>query len=458
MNTPHRQIPFHRLQTQAAVSAEIVTQTLSQTLLSGKPADRCLKDAFYANRQLGSRDRRLINETLFAALRWWGWLRRLAPRPFVEAWEKRRDCDAAIPTAHWHKVLVGAWLLESPPEVPAAVHTWAESLEPTDLELNFTRPDAPWQEKWNSLTPLLYPAKNPQGDLLELVPDWALPLPAEEEGIDWEDLISWLQKRPPLWLRAQISDVAWLRRELEGQGAKARPHTKMPYALECEASSLNLRAMPSFRHGDFEVQDLASQCVALVCDPKPGEQWWDACAGGGGKTLHLAWLMQGKGSVTASDIRLYKLDELKLRARRAQFPNIRCKEWKGREMPKWKDRFNGVLVDTPCSCSGTWRRNPDARWNSQPEELTEFTRLQKQLLENASGAVKPGGTLVYSTCSMFKAENQDIIEAFLAENPHFELCPYISPIDQKECNGMRQIWPADGNCDSMFTAKMKRRL
>ena len=449
-------MPLHRLQTQAAVCAEIVLQTLSQSLLAGKPADRCLKDAFYANRQFGSRDRRLISETLFAVLRWWGWLRRLAPKPFVEAWEKRRDCLEDIPASHWYRALVGAWLLESPDEVPQAVHFWAESLKPADLDLNFTSPGASWQEKWRSLVPLLYPAKNPQGDLLELVPDWALALPSAEENIDWSELIGWLQKRPPLWLRAQISDVDWLCRDLKEQGAQARPHAKMKYALRCEAGSLNLRSMTTFRQGDFEIQDLASQCVGLVCDPKPCEQWWDACAGGGGKTLHLAWLMQGKGSVMASDIRLHKLDELKLRARRAQFPNIRCKEWKGKEMPKWGARFDGVLVDTPCSCSGTWRRNPDARWNSHPDELPEFTRLQKQLLDNAAAAVKPGGTLVYSTCSMFRAENQDIVEAFLAENPQFELCPYVCPLDERPCDGMRQIWPRTGDCDAMFTAKMKR--
>ena len=449
-------MPLHRLQTQAAVCAEIVLQTLSQSLLAGKPADRCLKDAFYANRQFGSRDRRLISETLFAVLRWWGWLRRLAPKPFVEAWEKRRDCLEDIPASHWYRALVGAWLLESPDEVPQAVHFWAESLKPADLDLNFTSPGASWQEKWRSLVPLLYPAKNPQGDLLELVPDWALALPSAEENIDWSELIGWLQKRPPLWLRAQISDVDWLCRDLKEQGAQARPHAKMKYALRCEAGSLNLRSMTTFRQGDFEIQDLASQCVGLICDPQPGEQWWDACAGGGGKTLHLAWLMQGKGSVMASDIRLHKLDELKLRARRAQFPNIRCKEWKGKEMPKWGARFDGVLVDTPCSCSGTWRRNPDARWNSHPDELPEFTRLQKQLLDNAAAAVKPGGTLVYSTCSMFRAENQDIVEAFLAENPQFALCPFVCPLDERPCDGMRQIWPRTGDCDAMFTAKMKR--
>lgn len=453
-----RDIPLKHLRTQAAVGAEILAQTLAQTLLTGKPADRCLKDAFYARRQLGSRDRRLISETFFAVLRWWGWLRRLAPRPFIEAWENRRDSVENIPAVHWHKVLVGGWLLESPPEMPPAVRLWAEEIEPADLELNSAPSNATWQKKWASLTPLLYPAKNPPGDLLELVPEWAFSLLAEEEKIDWMELIEWLQKRPPLWLRAQISDVDWLCQSLKEQGVETHRHKKMPYALECDAVSLNLRAIPAFREGDFEVQDLASQCVALVCDPKAGEQWWDACAGGGGKTMHLAWLMQGKGSVTASDIRLHKLDELKLRARRAQFPNIRCKEWKGREMPKWKDRFDGVLVDTPCSCSGTWRRNPDARWNSYSEELTEFTRLQKQLLTNASATVKVGGTLVYSTCSMFKIENQDIVTSFLDENPHFELCPYVSPIDKKECDGMRQIWPADGNCDAMFTAKMKRRV
>ncbi|MFA6931471.1 MAG: RsmB/NOP family class I SAM-dependent RNA methyltransferase, partial [Lentisphaeria bacterium] len=349
-----------------------------------------------------------------------------------------------------------AWLLESPEELPPAVRVWAAALEPADMELNFPPREASWEEKWQSLAPLFYPTPPAKRDWQDLFPDWIKTCLAPEEKVELRVLLKWLQARPPLWLRAQISDVQWLCRELSEQGATVIRHPEMKFALRCEAKSLNLRAMSTFRQGDFEIQDLASQTVAMVCDPKPGEQWWDACAGGGGKTLHLAWLMQGKGSVLASDIRTHKLEELKLRARRAQFPNIRCKEWKGKEMPKWKDRFAGVLVDTPCSCSGTWRRNPDARWNSRPEELTEFNRLQLQLLNNAAAAVAPGGTLVYSTCSMFITENQDVVTTFLAGNPQFSLCPFRCPLSGRENDGMRQIWPWEGDCDAMFTAKMRR--
>jgi len=126
-------------------------------------------------------------------------------------------------------------------------------------------------------------------------------------------------------------------------------------------------------------------------------------------------------------------------------------------MPTFRGRFAGVLVDTPCSCSGTWRRNPDARWTTRAAELADFVELQLQLLSNASEAVAPGGTLVYSTCSMFRQENQGVVEEFLRQNSAFALAPFTCPVSARECPGYNQLWPWDGDCDAMFTAKFQRR-
>lgn len=449
-------MPFSRLRSQARACAEIVEYCLCRSLLGGNAADRSLRQAFYANRQLGARDRRLISETLFGVLRWWGWLRLLAPSAFVQALHSKQDNLPEGLQLDWSRVLLGARLLEAAEQAPVAVQIWAEQIELDLQQLKFAEPNSNWEQKRLCLKALFPPGKAPVLDRNMLLPDKVLAQLAPEEAVDPELLLQYLQTRAPLWFRAQVRNVPELCRQLAEQGVRVSVHAQMPQALRCQESSVNLQALTGFRRGHFEVQDLASQNVALICDPKPGQQWWDACAGAGGKTLHLASLMRGKGSVIASDIRKFKLDELKLRARRAGFPNIRYKHWKGKELPVWAGRFDGVLVDAPCTCSGTWRRNPGARWSSNTD-INEFTTLQKQLLHSAAPALKPGGILVYATCSMFQAENQDVVTDFLQRNPDFELSAFSCPLDGAASDGMRQIWHWEGDCDAMFIARLQRR-
>lgn len=429
---------------------------LAQTLLKRRPADRSLSSAFYEHHEYGSRDRRLISETLFSVLRWWGWLQHIAPRPFVNAWIKQDgDAQLSFPLHDFYPIFSAAWFLEGKNELPAAVEWWLNDAKINRNLIKFLPADAPLLERKRYLKPFFTHRRVTELKDEELLPGWCYeqfqaPVPLEE-------MLEWQQQRPPVWLRIDTNDENALYQELCENNVRAGRHPMMRNAWQIEYSGANLRALPAFRGGKFEIQDIASQVVGYVCDPKPGQQWWDACAGGGGKTLHLASLMQRKGSVLATDIRVHKLDDLKLRARRAQFPNIRCKEWKGKDMPTLKAHFDGVLVDTACSCSGTWRRNPDARWTTFPEEIPDFHALQSQLLENASRGVKIGGTLVYSTCSMFKHENQDVIQAFLEKHREFKLVPTICPLTGEETDGMSQIWPWDADCDAMFTAKMVRR-
>jgi 16S rRNA (cytosine967-C5)-methyltransferase len=167
--------------------------------------------------------------------------------------------------------------------------------------------------------------------------------------------------------------------------------------------------------------------------------------------------MQRRGSVIASDIREYKLDDLRKRARRAEFPNIICKEWDGKALrSKQQQKFDGVLVDAPCSCSGTWRRNPDARWTTTVADVNEIAALQLKILCNAAGGVKPGGTLIYATCSVMEIENRDVVEKFIQENKNFELEPFINPLNNGLTCGMLQVYPWDANCDAMFVARLRR--
>ena len=156
----------------------------------------------------------------------------------------------------------------------------------------------------------------------------------------------------------------------------------------------------------------------MACMARPGERWWDVCAGGGGKTLQLAGMMQRRGTILATDIRAYKLEDLKRRAARAAYPNIRCAEWNGEAPPRGKKgMFDGVLIDAPCSSSGRWRRNPTdagARPRNGVEELPEF---RSRILEAACAGVKPGGVLVYATCSLFEREDERIVQGFFTKTP-----------------------------------------
>jgi 16S rRNA (cytosine967-C5)-methyltransferase len=450
-------IPSKRIEGHARACAAVVAELLAQTLLDKRPADRSLANMLYKNRQLGARDRRIISETLFSVLRWWGWLRHLAPTKFTDALAagSERAALPPLPLQHWYGCLAAAWFLDGRSDLPPSARWWLYQAGIARQRIKDVPAELPLRERRRCLRGF-YPDGAPLPAFVEedLLPSWCQAELACSRPLS--ELIEWQQRRAPVWLRAQTADVDRLCGELSKAEIKVERHARMRSALRISFSGLNLRTLPAFRAGRFEVQDLASQTVAQVCAPQPGELWWDACAGGGGKTLHLAWLMKGKGSVLASDIRAHKLQELKLRARRAQFPNIRCKEWRGVPVPRYNKLFHGVLVDTSCSCSGTWRRNPDGRWNSSAAELDELSALQTTLLGNAAQAVKSGGTLVYATCSMFKRENQDVVEHFLQSNPDFALLPFCCPLTGENCTGMQQLWPWDGDCDAMFIAKMRR--
>lgn len=444
-----------RIASQGFHCAEIIATVLAQTLLKRRPADRSLSTAFYEHHEFGSRDRRLISETLFSVLRWWGWLKHLAPNDFLDAVEHpRENLELNFPLSAFYPLFSMAWYMEGKNELPPAANWWFEEAGLERDDIKFLPQAAAALERKRYLKPFL-PDGGKSLRQMDLLPEWCYARIHSPQPV--EELLEWLQHRPPVWLRLNTAEPEAVLNELKENDFRASIHPVMKNAIRLDFAGGNLRALQCFKNGSIEIQDIASQCVAMICDPKPGQQWWDACAGGGGKTLHLATLMEQKGIITASDIRVHKLQDLKLRARRGQFPNIRYKEWLGKDVPRYKNHFHGVLVDTPCSCSGTWRRNPDGRWTTFDSEIPDFNSLQTQLLENASHAVMPGGTLVYSTCSMFEQENQAIVDAFLEKHNDFVLAPFKCPITKRKTNGTNQLWPWDADCDAMFTAKMQRK-
>ena len=210
---------------------------------------------------------------------------------------------------------------------------------------------------------------------------------------------------------------------------------------------------PEFHAGKFELQDISSQAVSVLCQPQPGEIWWDACAGEGGKLLHLSDLMQNQGLIWASDRADWRLQKLKRRAARAKVFNYRAALWNGGEKLPTKTKFNGVLLDAPCSGIGTWHRNPHARWTTTPNDVQELSEIQQRLLSHAAAAVKPGGKIIYAVCTLSRAETTEAAAAFEEKFPNFKPLDLINPF-RPELPGEPQLWfwPQECQGNGMFVA------
>lgn len=260
------------------------------------------------------------------------------------------------------------------------------------------------------------------------------------------DTLRQLQRDPPLWIRARPGRAPQLAAALGNCEPSGRAAEALRYTGEKD-----LFRTPEFAAGEFEIQDLASQLVGHACAPQPGETWWDACAGEGGKSLHLADLMMNKGLVWSTDRHDRRLATLKRRAARAKLFNYRTALWDGSARLPTKTRFDGILVDAPCSGVGTWQRNPHARWTTTPDDVRELAATQLALLNHVAGSLKPGGRIVYSVCTLTRSETAGVAEAFSAAHP--ELDPHAI------LGGGPQLilWPHELNANGMFIAAWRRR-
>lgn len=237
---------------------------------------------------------------------------------------------------------------------------------------------------------------------------------------------------PPVDLRINLlkSDATEATKRLHWDKVEVKPTPFSPWGLRC-APGTNASATRCFQAGLIEFQDEASQLAALICDAKPGMQVMDFCSGTGGKTLALAATMKNKGHIVACDISDVRLARSKIRLKRAGVENaerIKLPAVDDKAMKKLYGKFHRVLVDAPCSGTGSWRRNPDVRWSTHAAELDELTALQASILERAARFVQPGGHMIYATCSLLPEENDERIDAFLATHKHFQL------------EDARQIW------------------
>ncbi len=262
--------------------------------------------------------------------------------------------------------------------------------------------------------------------------------------------------------------------ELANFGVDAAPGRLSPSGLILN-SRPQLSALPLYKQGKIEVQEEGSQIISYALGPRPNWKILDACAGAGGKSLHMASLQSDLGEIIATDIEAKKLKELAKRTKRAGFRSIKTLKFdhsKQGNIPRQisdyihKGRFDAVLVDAPCSGIGTARRSPMRKWSLSPEILDRLANKQKQILKNASLLLKPGGILVYATCSLMFEENEDIIGHFLNNNPSFipdPLGPVFESFDVK-INDLEYssftltLNPHLHGCDGFFVARMKKTL
>jgi len=256
-------------------------------------------------------------------------------------------------------------------------------------------------------------------------PYWIEPYLKEVFGDQLQEEMEALNREAPVDLRTNTlkttRDALLKRLREEGFDPEVTEHT--PWSIRLQKRGA-IFASPAFREGWFEVQDVSSQRAALLTDAKSGEKIIDFCAGAGGKTLAMAAMMKNKGRILAWDISESRLNQMKVRLKRAGVDNVQLHPLSSETDPfikRHKDSADKVLVDAPCTGMGTWRRNPDMKWRTQPSDLEELTAIQAKILTSASRLVKPGGRLIYATCSLLINEDEKQVEAFLHQHPNFKV-------------------------------------
>ncbi len=358
---------------------EAVVQGLETIFVGEKYADKVIEKTLKQNPKWGARDRRFIAETTYDIVRWYRLFKHLTAARENNFWD-----------------LLGAWCLWNKVELPR----WDE----------FDRLDK--KKFWES-----YEEVKPVRKLRESFPDWLDELGVSELGRHWDREAAALNKQAPVVLRVNTLKTSRpeLQRQLEKEKITTQVLTPFPDALLLEERQ-NIFTRQQFKDGLFEVQDAASQLVAPFLQPEPGLRVIDACAGAGGKTLHLASLMKNKGRIIAMDTEEWKLEELKKRARRAGAGNIETRLVDSSKVIKrLENSVDRLLLDVPCTGLGVLKRNPDAKWKLSSGFLEKVREQQQKILSEYTIMLKPGGLLVYSTCSILPSENEGQVKTFLGK-------------------------------------------
>jgi 16S rRNA (cytosine967-C5)-methyltransferase len=435
-----------------AATIELLDEIVSR---AERPADLVLNGFFRARRFIGSGDRRAVAERVWGILRRHGQL----------FWWLERTRHPAFHGGGSARAIVAADLLLS------------DKLELRQVEAMFdggTYRPAPLDEaELRALRQMEgHSLPHPeQPDWVRLnVQEWVAPHLKEAYGEAWGREIAALETPPPVDLRVNRlkATVEEARAALQREGIDTEPMRYAPNGLRLKRR-LSVVAGEAFQNGLIEIQDEGSQLVAALVDAQPGMQIADYCAGAGGKTLAMAAGMNNKGRVVAMDVLEKRLDRSAQRLRRAGAHNVERRAIDA-DNRKWLKRqagaFDRVLVDVPCTGSGTWRRNPDGRWTLRPEDLAELVPKQAAILDAAARLVKPGGGLVYATCSVLPAENERQIEAFLERHADFAVVPVADiwrdtlssePPSEVATGPYMRLSPLRHGTDGFFAATLVRQ-
>jgi 16S rRNA (cytosine967-C5)-methyltransferase len=271
---------------------------------------------------------------------------------------------------------------------------------------------------------------------------------------------------PPITIRTNSlkTNRKQLIRSLKNSVEHVEPTTYAPEGAKIVSPRHSIPHLTAFQDGWFQVQDEAAQLVSLLLNPKPGESVLDACAGLGGKTAHLAQLMNDRGMITAIDNNPQKLRQLDAEMQRLGVSIVRpaCLDWLTSRTENQFTGFDRVLVDAPCSGLGVIRRNPDIKWNASPERLLYLADIQKQLLNNLAASVKSGGILVYTVCSMEPEENEAVIDDFLKNQPDFDIDTDLGSLPAAIRSGIHSVGgfttlAFSEHMDGFFLVRLKRK-
>lgn len=424
----------------AAARFRQAVELLSRVLGFQHPADAEIGRYFHERRKMGARDRGFAAETVYGCLRY--------RRELAALYEPLHRPESAEDEARW---LAATWLLK--------YGGWsARAL----ADAGFNGGAVALVERVRALDLFEFPLA-----VRANLPDWM----AERFRRQWGEeetlaLAASLNQPAPLDIRANILKTSReaLRERLREEGYELTPTPYSPFGLR-HATRQPLFTTRAFGMGFYEVQDEGSQLVGLLVQPRPREIIVDFCAGAGGKTLQLAAAMGNSGVVHAFDVSRRRLDRFRPRLARAGADNVRRRMIRNEHDPALKSlagKVDAVLVDAPCSGTGTLRRNPDIKWKTI--DLTELERAQRSILEAASRLVKPGGRLIYATCSLLEEENDGVASEFLARHADFAVLPAgeilsaqrVSVPESATAGGALRLLPHRHGTDGFYALAMRR--
>lgn len=432
----------------ARISSVIeVLTALNEAWAEGKrtPADGLLSDYFKQRRYMGSKDRSDISEKVYAilrqggALQWWVERARREPEPRIVV------------------LLALTMLFKQPLQKIEKLFT-GEQYAPAPLsndERVFVSEHA---------HQVINASHMPEWARLNC-PEWMEPRLRKVFGDSFESEIMALNEEATVDLRMntlKCKDRNELIFQLDKQGIYTAPTPHSPLGMRLR-KRLPIFNSPAFREGLFEMQDEGAQIVSLLVEAKPGQKVIDFCAGAGGKTLAIAATMENKGRIHAWDVHERRLMQISKRLARAGVDNVELHvlaDESDQYVKRHKASADWVVLDVPCSGSGTWRRNPDLKWRTSPQDLAELTAIQARILDSAARLVKPGGAMVYATCSLFEEENEDQLARFLKLQGDFKVEPVAEmwhklslPVGEGH---VLRMSPFSHGTDGFFAAVLRR--